>query len=121
MYVEQRIVNLKKADINNSIDSQNELRTAHHQNREMVKTGVITKDELAKQLEMTGIRKLPVLSIVLKADVHGSLEAIEGAIQGLPQNKVTVEIVSSGVGTATPSDIELAETTQGSIHSFNYT
>jgi translation initiation factor IF-2 len=115
MYVDQRVVDLKKVDINDSIDRQNELRTAHHQNREMVKSGVMTQKELAQQEEKKEESKLPVLSIILKADVHGSLEAIEGAIQGLPQNKVTVEIVSSGVGTVSPSDIELAGTTQGLI------
>mgnify|MGYP000633023672 CR=1 FL=1 len=62
MYVDQRVVDLKKVDINESIDKQNELRTMHHQNREMIKTGVMTTKELAKQEEKKEERKAQAMA-----------------------------------------------------------
>lgn len=113
MFVAARIQSLEKSELNKSIDQQNKARIAHHQNRDMLKSGAITKDELQRKLDLDEENKLPELSLVLRADVHGSLEAIDGAIQGLPQNKVKVSIVGSGVGGVTSSDIELAASANG--------
>ncbi len=49
------------------------------------------------------------------ADVHGSLEAIIGSIQGIPQHEVKVNIVLSGVGAVSDSDVDMASTTGGTL------
>ena len=62
-----------------------------------------------------------VLRVVLKgitvslilADVYGSVEAIEGALGALPSHEVRCEILSTGVGAVTESDIEYAKATGG--------
>lgn len=59
------------------------------------------------------------LSIVLKADVRGSLEALMGALSDLNTDEVQVNIVASGVGAITESDVNLALTSGAAILGFN--
>src|ERR671916_456443 len=59
------------------------------------------------------------LNLVLKADVSGSLEAFEDEIAKLPQSEVQVQIVLSGVGGITESDIMLASASDAVVMGFN--
>lgn len=59
------------------------------------------------------------LNIVVKADVRGSLEALSSALLDLGNEEVTVNIVSSGVGGITETDINLAMTANAVIFGFN--
>jgi translation initiation factor IF-2 len=58
------------------------------------------------------------LNLVLKADVAGSLEAIEDEIARLPQDEVAVNVVRSAVGGITESDVDLAAATDAVILGF---
>lgn len=102
----------KKSSLIESIETQNESRIAQNHKREMIKNGLLTEDEIKRQ-EAESEVTMPVLSLILKADVHGSVEAIEGALMGLPQNKVMVKIVHSGVGAVSSSDVDLAASSNG--------
>jgi translation initiation factor IF-2 len=59
------------------------------------------------------------LSLVIKADVAGSLEAIEDEIAKLPQDEVSVNIIHRGVGGINESDVMLASASSGLILAFN--
>jgi translation initiation factor IF-2 len=59
------------------------------------------------------------LNLVLKADVSGSLEAFEDEIARLPQNEVAVQVVLSGVGGITESDVMLAAASDAIVLGFN--
>jgi translation initiation factor IF-2 len=59
------------------------------------------------------------LSLVVKADVAGSLEAIEDEIAKLPQGEVKVNIIHRGVGGINESDAMLASASNGVILAFN--
>ncbi|HUB36160.1 MAG TPA: translation initiation factor IF-2 [Solirubrobacteraceae bacterium] len=59
------------------------------------------------------------LGLVVKADVAGSLEAIEDEIAKLPQEEVKVNIIHRGVGGINESDVMLAAASQGLILAFN--
>ncbi len=59
------------------------------------------------------------LNLVVKADVAGSLEAIEDEIAKLPQDEVTVNIVHRGVGGISESDVMLASASNGVVLAFN--
>ncbi len=59
------------------------------------------------------------LGLVVKADVAGSLEAIEDEIAKLPQNEVAVNIIHRGVGGINESDVMLAAASNGVILAFN--
>ncbi len=59
------------------------------------------------------------LGLVVKADVAGSLEAIEDEIAKLPQDEVKVNLIHRGVGGINESDVMLAAASQGLILAFN--
>ena len=59
------------------------------------------------------------LNVVLKADVRGSLEAIQSALMELGNDEVQVNIVVGGVGGITETDVNLAVTSGAVIFGFN--
>jgi len=59
------------------------------------------------------------LNIVLKADVHGSAEALSEALHDISNDEVRVNIVSSGVGGINESDVQLAITSSAIMIGFN--
>jgi len=75
------------------------------------------KISLANIFDQRG--ELKELSLVLKADVSGSLEAFEDEIAKLPQDEIQVSIVRSGVGGITESDINLAAASDAIVLGFN--
>jgi translation initiation factor IF-2 len=60
-----------------------------------------------------------VLRLVIKADVYGSAEALTAALQNLSTKEVKVEIVHSGVGTITESNVNLAMASKAIVIGFN--
>jgi translation initiation factor IF-2 len=63
--------------------------------------------------------EVPELDLVLKADVSGSLEAFEDEIARLPQDEIRVNVISSGVGGITESDVMLAAASDAVVLGFN--
>jgi translation initiation factor IF-2 len=59
------------------------------------------------------------LNLVLKADVAGSLEAIQDEIAKLPQDEVSVNVIRAAVGGVTESDVMLAAASDAVILAFN--
>ena len=74
-----------------------------------------------KRISLEDIFKagLQELNLLLKADVAGSLEAIEDEIAKLPQEEVSVNVIRSAVGAVTESDVMLAAASDAVILSFN--
>lgn len=66
--------------------------------------------------ESAGRKELPIL---IKSDVHGSAEAIAGALAELGNDEVRVNLIASGVGGISESDINLALTTGAIVIGFN--
>jgi translation initiation factor IF-2 len=60
----------------------------------------------------------PALRIVLKGDVHGSVEALSGALADLPQQKISLNIIHAAVGPVTESDVLLAGASEAVIVGF---
>jgi translation initiation factor IF-2 len=75
-----------------------------------------TLDQLLKTRE-TGEKKL--LPLVLKSDVQGSSEAIQGALAKLGTDEVGVQVLQSGVGGITESDVILAHASGAAVIGFN--
>lgn len=59
------------------------------------------------------------LPLVIKADVHGSVEAISGALEKLGNEEVAAQILLDGVGGITKSDVILAQASGAAIIGFN--
>ncbi|MFC0284511.1 translation initiation factor IF-2 [Camelimonas abortus] len=59
------------------------------------------------------------LALVIKGDVHGSVEAIRASIEKLGNDEVTARILHAGVGGVTESDVTLASASRATVMGFN--
>jgi len=66
-----------------------------------------------------GDNEKKVLSVVLKTDVRGSLEAIQAALIDMGNDEVQVNLVGGGIGGITGNDVNLALTTNAIVIGFN--
>jgi translation initiation factor IF-2 len=76
----------------------------------------VSFDDIFKGIQEGAVQEL---NLVLKADVSGSLEAFEDEIARLPQTEVQVNVVRSGVGGISESDVMLAAASDAVILGFN--
>jgi translation initiation factor IF-2 len=74
-----------------------------------------TLDEFFARAEGGGVKELP---IVLKADVHGSVEALREALLKQSTDTVKVNVIHSGVGAITETDVMLAKASGAIIVGF---
>ena len=63
--------------------------------------------------------KEKILRVLLKADVNGTLEALEGCLREIKSTKVRLDIVGGSVGPVTQSDVQLAEAAKSMIVGFD--
>ncbi|WP_413578318.1 translation initiation factor IF-2 [Bdellovibrio sp. HCB290] len=73
-------------------------------------------DEIFSKVKSGDVKEL---AIVLKADVHGSLEAINGMLSKLVTPEVKVRVIHSAVGGINENDVTLANTSKGIVLGFN--
>jgi translation initiation factor IF-2 len=73
-------------------------------------------EEMFSQLASGEAKELPV---VIKSDVHGSMEAIVAGLQRLGTDEVSVRVLHAGVGAITESDITLALASKAWVLGFN--
>jgi translation initiation factor IF-2 len=74
-----------------------------------------TKSTLEDMTSMIAEGRLKSLKVVLKTDVHGSLEAIRSALSELRNDEVKINIISSGVGGITENDVELVGNSENCV------
>jgi translation initiation factor IF-2 len=76
----------------------------------------VTLEKLYQQVKEGAIKEL---KIVLKADVHGSIEALTKAISELGTSEIKVNLIHTGMGEITESDIMLAFASDAIVVGFN--
>ncbi len=82
----------------------------------------LAKQQAAKLENMfnnMGENQAQSLPIIIKADVQGSYEALAGSLRKLSTNEVRVDVLHSGVGGVTESDVNLAIASGAVIIGFN--
>jgi translation initiation factor IF-2 len=57
--------------------------------------------------------------VILKADVRGSLEALEGSLELIDSDKVLLEVLQCDVGQITKNDVKMANTSEADVIGFN--
>ncbi len=77
--------------------------------------GPISFEAFAKKVST---KTLPELNIIVKGDVHGSVEAVKGSIEKLVYAKVKVAVIHAAVGGITESDVKLAQASRAVIVGF---
>ena len=81
-----------------------------------LKNSVKSFDDILKK---SGSGNLKYLNILLKGDVHGSVEAIAGSVAKLNNDEVAVKVVHSATGAISESDVSLAAASGTIIIGFN--
>jgi Translation-initiation factor 2 len=66
-----------------------------------------------------GQEGLQRMNLIIKADATGTIEALKGALMGLPQDSVALRFLLSATGPVTQGDVDLAHTSKASIIAFN--
>ncbi|HHJ4328262.1 TPA: translation initiation factor IF-2, partial [Klebsiella pneumoniae] len=75
--------------------------------------------KLENIFETMGQDEKKTLNLVLKTDVRGTLEALQGALSDLGNDEVQVRVVGGGVGGITESDANLALASNAVLFGFN--
>jgi translation initiation factor IF-2 len=82
----------------------------------------------SKRLSMTSSDLLSVINksrknkevpIIIKADVQGSLTSVTDSIRLLENEEIKLQIIGSGIGNITESDVQMAATSKAIIYAFN--
>jgi len=101
-----------------AMDSDKETKEFAHKRHEYDRhkeLSVSMKSSLDDMTAMIAEGKLKSLKIVLKTDVHGTLEAIKSSLTELRNDEVKVNIISSGVGGITENDVELVNNSENCV------
>jgi translation initiation factor IF-2 len=93
-----------------------EEREARTRQAELVTARRTTLEDLMRQ---TGRAEVAELNLIVKADVQGSVQALEDSLLKLPQDEVRVNIVRAGAGGITENDVTLAMASDAIIVGFN--
>ena len=91
-------------------------RIQKERDAKLVKSAKSAMEQMLDKIKSGEIKHLPV---VIKADVQGSIEAIEGTLNKLSNNEVSVQILHSAVGPISESDVTLAKASHAFIIGFN--
>ncbi len=93
-----------------------EHRTQKQRSQELAKTNRLSLDSLFDRMQEGEIKDL---NLILRADVHGSIEALRDSLIKLSNDEVNIQVVHAATGTITESDISLATVSDAIIIGFN--
>ncbi|NLZ91689.1 MAG: translation initiation factor IF-2 [Clostridiales bacterium] len=100
-------------------------KTARHiaqERKERIRTSIlkssqrVTLEDLFSQIKEGKVKDL---NIIIKADVHGSVEAVKQSIEKLSSDEVRIKPIHSGVGAITETDVMLAAASNAIVIGFN--
>jgi translation initiation factor IF-2 len=79
----------------------------------------VTRVSIDQMIKTASEEEKGIISIIVKADVHGSKEAIEQSLKKMNSEKFEVKIIHTGVGEINESDVTLATASNAKIFGFN--
>lgn len=80
---------------------------------------VVKKTSLEQMFNKIDEEKIKKLSVIIKADVQGSVEAIVSSLAKMANEEVGVDVIYSGIGEITENDVILAKASQAVVFGFN--
>lgn len=93
-----------------------EKRKSYIKDQKVKKSAPLSLDDLYNQIKQGEVKEL---NIIIKGDVQGSVEALKQSLEKLSNEEVRVNIIHSGAGGISESDVMLASTSNGVIIGFN--
>jgi translation initiation factor IF-2 len=91
-------------------------RIQRQRSKELAKTSRLSLEKLYEKIQEGELKDL---NIIIKADVHGSIEAIADSLTKLSNDEVKIGVIHSATGTISESDISLAAVSDAIIIGFN--
>lgn len=91
-------------------------RLQKQRKQELAQTSRLSLDNLYEQMQQGDLKDL---NLLIRADVHGSIEALVDSLTKLSNEEVKVSVVHSATGTIAESDISLAKVSNAIIIGFN--
>lgn len=115
-----KILGLKQApEVGDIIESNQSVNGLARKRKEKRMSGSKAQAAAAKFSEPEEEASVATVNILLKADVLGSLEAIEESLEKVEHEEVKIKIVSKGLGNITESDVLQAEASQALLVGFH--
>ncbi|MFV8827191.1 translation initiation factor IF-2 [Alkalihalobacterium sp. APHAB7] len=93
-----------------------ETRMIRQRDEERNETSKVSLDDLFNQIQQGEIKEI---NVIIKGDVQGSVEALRGSLEKIDVAGVKVNIIHTGVGAITESDIILAAASNAIVIGFN--
>jgi len=103
-------------DLLEVVPDERRAKAVAEERRERRRAAELTQARKGSVEELVEVREL---RLVVKADVHGSLEAITGALQRLQTEEVKLNVLHAAVGAVTESDVMLAAASRAVVLGFN--
>ncbi len=91
-------------------------RIQKQRSKDLSKTSRLSLEKLFEQIEEGETKKL---NLIIKADVHGSIEALRDSLAKLSNNEVKINVIHAATGTIIESDVSLAAVSDAIIIGFN--
>jgi len=91
-------------------------RIQKQRSKDLSKTSRLSLEKLFEQIEEGEAKKL---NLIIKADVHGSIEALRDSLIKLSNNEVNINVIHAATGTIIESDVSLAAVSDAVIIGFN--
>ncbi|KAF3179502.1 hypothetical protein TWF225_003456 [Orbilia oligospora] len=126
--VDYRLFKEERLQLAKDIEAINEARRLHHEKKErearvkaLQEQGMDAEEAAAQVPEIKQDDKFKVLEVpfIIKADVAGSVEAVEAQVLSVANEEARTTVIRTGVGALTESDIRMAESTGAYCLSFN--
>ena len=93
-----------------------ERRKRQEREKSINATSRVTLNDLFSQIEKGNLKQL---NLIVKADVQGSVEAVQQSLEKLTNEEVQVKVIHANVGAVTESDVTLAKVSNAIIIAFN--
>jgi translation initiation factor IF-2 len=104
------------------VDGENrarEIAEFRQRRRRQARAATTSRSTLEQMFQRIQEGEAKVLPVVIKADVHGSVEAIQGALEKISTDEVKVQVLHAAVGGINESDVTLARASSALIIGFN--
>jgi len=111
LLADTEVINVKRQEDRAKMEAEHEAEKAVKQSG-----GNVTEARLAASKRAAAEARentFKELRIVIKGDVSGTVEAVEGALSGIGNKEAGVRVVHTGVGEVTDSDVAMAEASGG--------
>lgn len=91
-------------------------RAQKQRSKELAKSSRLSLEGLFEKLKEGELKEL---NLIIKADVHGSIEALKDSLIKLSGDEVKINVIHAATGTVTESDVSLAAVSNAIILGFN--